>query len=49
MDLHSIYERSFALEAVGSSLADLVKEIIEGCTEHEHLQNLRHVSKLGNS
>jgi len=42
--LHGIYQGCLALEAVGSILADLVKEVVEWRAEKQNLQNLAHVS-----
>jgi hypothetical protein len=44
--LHRIDKRRVALEAVGSSLADLNKEVVEGDAKHQHLQNLGSVRML---
>jgi hypothetical protein len=41
----SVHQRGLALEAVGSLLADLIKEVIEGHTRHEHLQNLEFLNE----
>jgi hypothetical protein len=37
---HGVNERRLALEAVGSSFADLIQKIIEWYTKHQNLQNL---------
>lgn len=46
LNLHSIDKWCVAFKTMGSSLADLVQEIIKGNTKHQNLQNLFEVRRL---